>query len=108
MTYQNPFLLDPASFRVLLEQVRQIMWVEDEEGLLLYSNRLSAHFGRKSLEGLLGLIHPEDHLSFRRHYENVRLLKTSFEIKCRFKSGEDYHWHVLRYGPFKGELAEER
>jgi len=107
MSQLNTTALHPASFRVLLEQVRQLVWVEDKDGVLIYSNRLYFHAGESALESIESRIYADDQLLFRRAFENARLHGKSFEIKCRFKAGEDYRWHLFHSEAFPSSDSTE-
>lgn len=83
----------------LLAQVSQLIWLEDDVGNLLYSNKQTPHTPVVALDFFSLFVHPDDFFSFKLQYQTGRLHQSPFEIRSRVKIHEHYHWHLFKIQP---------
>ncbi len=103
-----------AAYRALFELTSQVIWISDNSGCTLYSNRQWFEFTGQTFQQARGLgwleaIHPDDRKRIARSWAQAIETRSHYEetLRYRSKSGE-YRWHLSRAVPLindKGHFA---
>jgi PAS domain S-box-containing protein len=99
-----------AEFRQLANSVPQIVWVTDGAGTLRYVNDRWHEFSGLTLketaerDGLMGVIHPDDHDLVFRQWETALATKRAFEVEARMLGRDGlFRWFLVRSQPFSDD-----
>jgi PAS domain S-box-containing protein len=96
-----------ADFRQLANSVPQIVWVTGGDGTLRYLNDRWYAFSGLSMEetddreGLMGVVHPDDHERMFTQWETALATRRAFEVEVRMRGRDGvYRWFLVRSQPF--------
>jgi PAS domain S-box-containing protein len=95
--------LDEATYRDIVEQFPQVMWIADPKGTITYGNRLWYELTGLSPEqtaqnGWISLIHPEDRPRALANWRKLIATGVSSQGEYRFRRASDgeYRWHFIQ------------
>ena len=99
----EPGALDDSTYRAIVEQFPQIMWVADPAGTITYGNRLWREFTgltpeRTTENGWISLVHPEDRPRAMANWRRLIASGVSSQGEYRFRRASDgeYRWHLVQ------------
>jgi PAS domain S-box-containing protein len=90
-----------ASFQTVADLVPDLLWGADAEGQGVWFNRRWAEQTGQSAkdasgEGWLEVLHPADQPMVAQAWSEAVKSSEVFLHECRIRSGEDYHWALIR------------
>ncbi len=99
----GPGALDESTYRDIVEQIPQALWVADPRGTIIYTNRLWREFTGFTHEqtaqgGWVSAVHPEDRPRAQANWRKLITTGVSSWSEYRFRRAGDgeYYWHLIQ------------
>lgn len=99
----EPGALNESTYRDIIEEFPQALWVADTRGTIIYANRLWREFTGLTHEqtvegGWASLIHPEDRPRALANWRKLIATGESSQGEYRFRRASDgeYLWHLIQ------------